>query len=310
MRKNLKWLIPLGVVVLIAAVYLYPAPRKSFEQIYANVPPEATDALVQFRENHPIQTLEVDGYNWEYVAFGEGTETVLFLPGLAGAYDIWWAQMEAMASNYRVISTSYPPVDSLEAMANGVLAILDQEDVEKANLVGSSLGGYFVQYLVAAYPERVERAIFANTFPPNDLMVEQTNTAGAVLPYLPEWLVFSGLRVGFRESVFPASGNSELVLAYLQEISYGRMTKAQLVNRFNVVIDPFTAPDITTLGIPVMIIESDNDPLVELSLREALKTTYPTATVHTLQDAGHYPYINDAETYTQLLMVFFASDGE
>jgi maspardin len=310
MRKNLKWLIPLGVVVLIAAVYLYPAPRKSFEQIYANVPPEATDALVQFRENHPIQTLEVDGYNWEYVAFGEGTETVLFLPGLAGAYDIWWAQMEAMASNYRVISTSYPPVDSLEAMANGVLAILDQEDEEKANLVGSSLGGYFVQYLVAAYPERVERAIFANTFPPNDLMVEQTNTAGAVLPYLPEWLVFSGLRVGFRESVFPASGNSELVLAYLQEISYGRMTKAQLVNRFNVVIDPFTAPDITTLGIPVMIIESDNDPLVELSLREALKTTYPTATVHTLQDAGHYPYINDAETYTQLLMVFFASDGE
>lgn len=96
--------------MLITVVSLYPAPRKSFEQIYANVPPEATEALVQFREHHPIQTLEVDGDHWEYVAFGEGTETVLFLHGLAGAYDIWWAQMEAMATNYRVISVTYPMV--------------------------------------------------------------------------------------------------------------------------------------------------------------------------------------------------------
>jgi maspardin len=305
MRKRLKWLIPLVLVMLISAVYLYPVPRKSFAEIYAKAPPEATTALVEFRENHPLQTVEVDGITWEYVAFGEGTETVVFLHGMTGAYDIWWAQMEAMAPDYRVISTTYPPIKSLAAMGDGVLAILDQEGVEKANLVGSSLGGYFVQYLVGNYPERVERAVFANTFPPNDLLAEQTKTIGALLPYLPEWLVLSVLRGSFRESVYPASGNSELVLAYMLEQSYGRMNKAQVMSRFHAVIDPFTAPNVTTLGIPVLIIEADNDPLVDSSLRDALKTTYPTATVHTLPDVGHFPYINEAETYTWLLKEFF-----
>jgi len=307
MRPYLKWLIPLVFVLLIAVVYLYPVPRKSFGEIYVDAPPEAAAALVAFRENHPLQTVEVAGVAWEYIAFGEGAETVVFLHGMTGAYDIWWQQMEALATDYRVISTTYPPVNSLAAMRDGVFAILDQEGVEKANLVGSSLGGYFVQYLVANHPERIERAVFANTFPPNDLIAAQNKTIGALLPYLPEWLVISVLRGSFRENVYPAAGNSELVLAYMLEQSYGRMSKAQVVGRFYAVVDPFTAPDIAALGIPVMIIEADNDPLVDPVLREALKTTYPTATVHTLQAVGHFPYINEGETYIGLLEDFLAA---
>ena len=38
--------------------------------------------------------------------------------------------------------------------------------------------------------------------------------------------------------------------------------------------------------VPVLIIESDNDPLVELKLREQLKATYPNSTVHTFLRQG------------------------
>ena len=56
-----------------------------------------------------------------------------------------------------------------------------------------------------------------------------------------------------------------------------------------------------------MIIEADNDPLVEEALREQLKDIYSSATVHTLSGVGHFPYLNQAETYTQLLLDFLAA---
>lgn len=108
-------------------------------------------------------------------------------------------------------------------------------------------------------------------------------------------------RGSIEENVYPASGYSALVLAYMLEQVSGRMSKAQITARAKAVIDSFTAPDPELLKIPVMIIEADNDPLVERVLREQLKTTYPTARVKTLHSVGHFPYLNEAEVYTELL---------
>jgi pimeloyl-ACP methyl ester carboxylesterase len=189
-------------------------------------------------------------------------------------------------------------------MSDGVFAILDAEGVERTNIVGTSLGGYLTQYIVANYPTRVLRAVFSNTFPPNDLIAEKNKSIGMALPFLPEWLVIDVLRGSFVASVYPASGNDELTLAFLNEISYGRMRKAQVVGRFHGVVEKFTAPNLATLNIPVMIIEADNDPLVELALRDQLKEIYPSAEVHTFSNVGHFPYLNRPEEYTELLSEF------
>ena len=126
------------------------------------------------------------------------------------------------------------------------------------------------------------------------------------MPFLPEWLVIDVLRGSFASSVYPASGNDELTLAFLNEISYGRMSKAQVVGRFHCVVEKFEAPELNTLGIPVLIVEADNDPLVELVLREQLKVVYPTAEVQTFSGVGHFPYLNRASEYTKILADFLA----
>ncbi|MFL7868208.1 MAG: alpha/beta fold hydrolase, partial [Anaerolineales bacterium] len=200
-----------------------------------------------------------------------------------------------------------PAVNSLEGMEQAVMAILEAQGVDQFHVVGSSLGGYFAQYLVARHPDRIQSAVFANTFPPNDILVEENKTIGTLLPYLPEWLVMNVLSGSMRESVYPASGDSELVLAFGLEQTYGRMRKAQVVGRFHCVVEPFEAPDLAALGIPALIIEADNDPLVEKTLREQLKQTYPTAGVVTLSN-GHFPYLSMPETYTQILREFFAEE--
>jgi maspardin len=308
MKKRLKWLIPMLLVVLIIAVYIWPVSKPSFEELYADVDANVVDSLAAFRTTHPIKTVVVNDKVWEYVALGQGENTIVFLHGMTGAYDIWWQQMDVLQQKYRVIAMTYPAADSLAEMAQGVTAILDAEGVERFNVVGSSLGGYFAQYLVANYPERVKSAVFANTFPPNDLIAEQNRVVGFLLPYLPEWLIMNVFSGSIRESVYPASEYSDLVLAFGLEQTGGRMNKGQIIGRFHSVIDTFTVPDLEALGIAAMIIESDNDPLVAPVLRSELKATYLSAAVHTFNGAGHFPYLNRAEEYARIIDEFFTTN--
>lgn len=303
MRSKLKWIVPLLIIAGLSILYLWPVPRVPFDALYAKVDPGIAYSLQSFRQANPPQRLQVDGVTWEYIATGEGQETILFLHGMTGAYDIWWQQIDALKEQYRIISVTYPPVQSLEGLETGVLAILEKEGVRDFNVVGTSLGGYFAQYLMAKHPERIRRAVLSNTFPPNDLIAEKNRVLGTLLPYLPQWLVLSVFRDNFRQTIYPTSGSDELTLAFLTEIGYGRMRKAQLVGRYYCAIEKFAVP---TPTVPVMIMESDNDPLVELTLREQLKATYPSATVHTFSGAGHFPYLNRAQEYTQLLVDFLS----
>lgn len=300
-------IIALVLLFILLAVYLWPVPRVPLAEVYAKVDPAILASLQAFRSAHPTKTLEVGGAKWEYVAFGKGEQTILFLHGMTGAYDIWWRVMEDLQTEYRVISVTYPAVDTLAEMAAGVLAVLDAEGVKEANIVGTSLGGYFAQYLVANHPDRVSRAVFSNTFPPNDLIKEKNGTIGALIPFLPEWLVIDVLRGSMVESIYPASGHDELTLAFLLEISYGRMSRAQVAGRYRCVVEKFDAPNPDALGIPVMIIEADNDPLVEEALRQQLKETYPSAVVHTLSGVGHFPYLPLSAEYADILREFFSS---
>ena len=287
----MKWLLfALGMLAAILLfVYFWPVPNKDFAELSDKVAPETRQSLLDFRAQYPEQVLIIDGQAWRYIAFGEGPETVLFLHGMTGADDIWWQQMEALASDYRVISLTYPPVETLAGMSNGALAVLDAAGVDRATVVGTSLGGYLAQYLMATHPERIEKAVLANTFPPNELLAEKNGGLIKILPFLSNWLVMKTFRGSFENRVYPASGNSELVLAYMLEQISGRMSKAQVTARAKAVIEDFTAPDPEALGIPVMIIEADNDPLVEEALREQLRQTYPAAPVHTLHAVGISP---------------------
>lgn len=296
-----KKILPL-IAVAAASVFFWPTPRPNLERLYAKVPKEKAAALGEFRKNTISKRIKVAGRKWDYLAAGTGPETILFLHGMTGAYDIWWQQVEAFKKDYRVIAVTYPAADTLADLDKGVAAVLEAEGVASFSVVGTSLGGYLAQYLVAKHPERVRKAVFANTFPPNDLLKEKNGKTGALIPFLPEWAVMMVLRGSFADRVYPASGNDELTLAFLNEIGSGRMTKAQVNGRYKCVVEKF-APAADT-AVPVLIIEASNDPLVEAALREELKRTYPKARTITV-DNGHFPYLGTPEVFNTALRTFF-----
>lgn len=225
---------------------------------------------------------------------------------MGGAYDIWWQQISALKANYRIISITLPEVHSLAGAVQGLLQILKEEGIDKVHIVGTSMGGYIGQYFLQAQPNKVEKLVLANTFPPNHVLKEKNAGLRRWIPYLPEWFIMRGFRKNVAEKVVPTSENSPLVAAYLYEQYSGYMSKSQFIGRMDVVLDYFE-PDynIAHIGVPKMIIESDNDPLITPDLQQALKKLYPEAFTFTFQGKGHFPYLNEPDNYAGLLEKFF-----
>ena len=303
--KKLRW--PLIILLIVIIIYQIPAPQADFFALYQHED-QAARQLRAFMQR-PVKTLTVDGITWRYLAGGQGDKTILFLHGMGGAYNLWWQQVAALQDRYRFITYTLPEeVDNLDKAAAGIRAILDEEKAGKIYLVGTSMGGYIAQYLLSAMPQRIEKAVLSNTFPPNKQIAAANAGKARAVKLMPEILVAQFGARQLQAKLLPAAQGDSLLAAFLPSLPF---SKKQFLNRYQVVIDPFfdNPGSYAQRRIQKLIIEADNDPLVEPGLRAKLKARYPDARVYTFHNAGHFPYINQAATYNKVLKTFFASDN-
>jgi len=307
MKKKL--LIALAIItIILIALYQIPRPKADFFENYKGED-KASDSLKEF-QSRSLESISVDGLVWNYFSGGQGTKTILFMHGMGGAYDLWWQQINALVSNYKIITYSLPEeIDNLAATQKGIEAILAKENVDHFYAIGTSMGGYIGQYLLRNMPERIDKLILGNTFPPNDLQRAKNAKTAKLVAWLPEILVAKSRDKKAETDLFPAGKNHALLRAFLPSLPF---SKKGFIGRYNVVVDNFTtnASTYQSKRIPKLIIESDNDPLVEPELRAALKSTYPEAEVFTFHNEGHFPYINAAEEYNTVISAFFAAESE
>ncbi len=291
------------LLVLIFIIYLIPARQKDFSKLYSRGD-QAANRLKAFMQK-PLKTIIINHVEWKYLITGPGGKTILFIHGMGGAYNLWWQQVEYFQDDYKIITFSLPPeIDNLEDAANGIIEILNKEGINELYVAGTSMGGYIAQYLANIMPEKIEKLVLSNTFPPNTLLEKQNKSRIKIVPYLPEIVIhkFAGLQL--RNSILPAAKHPELLAEFLPALPF---SKKQFVNRSYIVFDKFTPRpgNYEIKRIQKLIIESDNDPLVDKLLREQLKETYNDAMVYTFHGEGHFPYINAAEKYNSVLKRFF-----
>ena len=297
------------IILLVGIVisYFIPTKSKDFFKAY-NVNDTASKTLKEFQARS-TKTIEVDGVNWEYFSGGKGAKTILFIHGMGGAYDLWWQQINDFEYEYKVISFSLPEdINSLNSASNGIIKILETEKITKFYVVGTSMGGYIAQYLLKIIPDRIEKIVLGNTFPPNDLILEKNKEKSRIIPFLPEIVISKLGNKQLFEKILPAGNNDKLLTAFLPSLPF---SKKQFVNRYAVIVDKFIAKPSKYLvkRIPKLILESANDPLVAQELREDLKNLYSDAKVFNFNNAGHFPYINEAKSYNFQLKQFFDSDN-
>lgn len=97
---------------------------------------------------------------------------LVFSNSLGTDLRMWQPQAHALAGSFRVLrydtrghgrSDAPPGPYTLDQLGGDLLALLDALNIARANICGLSLGGMTALWLAAHHPDRVERAVFANT---------------------------------------------------------------------------------------------------------------------------------------------------
>jgi pyruvate dehydrogenase E2 component (dihydrolipoamide acetyltransferase) len=109
---------------------------------------------------------EVDGIRVRYAERGgdDARQTVLFIHGFGGDLDNWLFNLDALAERHKVVALDLPahgqstpklPGTKLSDLAGFVARFMDELKIDKAHLVGHSMGGGVASQMAVDAPARV-----------------------------------------------------------------------------------------------------------------------------------------------------------
>lgn len=257
---------------------------------------ESRDA---FAAAHPEERVTLNGREWGVIEAGADGPVLLLIPGTLGRGDIFWQQIEALKDRARIVTVSYPATGGVAEWVEDLALLMDQRGIEKATVLGSSLGGYLVQFLAALYPEKVVRLLPANT-------LVSTEASRSRPPYTSDLNTapVEELRKGFAMALGAwreaHPDQSELVDLLLAEVG-GRIPEPELRSRLNGLKK---APPLPKLDFPkdrIATIEGDDDPLISKDMREEARALLQPGTSYRFAWGGHFPYVVRPDLYVSLL---------
>ncbi|WP_285763773.1 alpha/beta fold hydrolase [Biformimicrobium ophioploci] len=182
---------------------------------------------------------------------------------------------------------------SIADMANDAVGLLDHLQVEKAHIVGASMGGMIAQHAVLAHPERFYS------------LVSMMSTTGA--PDLPEAeqdalqaLFGAGLPENTREEVVYRGVHAVKVIGskkYFDEaqarslverqINRGRYKAGKLRQMQAVFADGDRTERLKAVKVPTLVLHGAEDPLVPPAHGKATADAIPGAEYMEIADMGH-----------------------
>jgi len=244
-----------------------------------------------------------------YREAGRGAPTVL-LHGLLGNARSWSWQFHLLSERYRVIAWDAPGYglsDTTEqdqdAFAEALLGLVDHLGCETVNLLGHSMGGVVAATFAARHPGRVARLVLSCTHvgyaqpadtPPTEKLLERLRDIES------QGLVAYG-QGRARAMVAPGATAEAIDLAALiaAETNPDGLFCATRMLQFADV-----RPLYAKLAMPVLIINGTEDPVVQPIMKQELLALNPKAERTEIAGTGHAPYLEDPETYSQIVTSF------
>src|SRR5215831_18711027 len=119
-------------------------------------------------QNIPLKKVHVGDIDVAYKMFGKG-DPILLIQGLGGSMNSWQPSiLKELSSNHTVIifnnrgvgnTTTGTKQFSIQQFANDTVGLLDALKIQKAEVLGFSMGSFIAQQLVVTHPEKVNRLL-------------------------------------------------------------------------------------------------------------------------------------------------------
>jgi 3-oxoadipate enol-lactonase len=229
---------------------------------------------------------------------------VLVLAGSLGTtHAIWEPQVDALAGPFRVLrydhpghGASLPGPRSIEELAQAVLSLLDELELERAAWCGLSLGGMVGMWLAANAPERIERLVLACTaphLPPPRFWQERADTVRAHgVAAVADAVVARWFTPRF------AAEHADVVRGFLGMLAatpsegYARCCEA--------LRDMDLRPELARIEAPTTVILGAHDPVVTLEARRDLSAIRGARVVEL--DAAHLASVERPVEFTEAVL--------
>jgi sigma-B regulation protein RsbQ len=248
----------------------------------------------------PALAATVDGANVHWTSTGSGP-AIIFVHGWTCDESSWQSQVPAFSQRYRVITLDLPghgksdmPKDgkfSMELFARAVEAVRSEAKVERAVLVGHSMGTPVIRQYATMFPARVAALVLV------DGLVQIAGGAAGFTP--PPMIGAEGVkaRENMVRGMFGPATTPELqqhilkmMLGTKEATAAGAMTATW--DQSWVKNDPITVP---VLGVYAAR---------PLASREAITRIFPKVEYHEIPGSAHFLMMEKPDEFNQLLSAF------
>ena len=250
-----------------------------------------------------MEKVNVNGVQLAYERRGKGSPLVL-LHGFPLDHHLWDEVVPLLEDTFDVIlpdlrgfgeSTTVDSPYSMDDYASDIAGLLDQLGVQKAAIVGHSMGGYAALAFARLYPERVSGLGLVSS---------------QVLADAPErkegrYKSAADVSANGIESVVatmtPKFTSDERLQSYARE-SMEQQQPAAYVGALKAMAERADSTALLpSFSFPVVIVHGDTDALIPIDRAREVKEALPQAHLVEISGAGHIPMLEAKEKTAEAL---------
>jgi pimeloyl-ACP methyl ester carboxylesterase len=228
---------------------------------------------------------------------GDGSDVLVFCHGLGGTHAVWYQQVAHFAGRYRTItwdargfgrSTNLSKAATVTTASADLGRVFDALGVERAHVVGQSMGGWTALGFALAQPERVRSLVLTNTLAGVGSGGWAAAARTAPAPPPPS--------VGSHPALGDTLRRTDPAKAFLyQQLGSALAHPAEALA--SLFATEFDDAALSALRCRVLMVASDEDRIFPAPLIEASAASIPGARVVTIAGAGHSTYFERPDAW-------------
>ena len=255
----------------------------------------------------------VFGQKIQYVEAGAGP-TVILLHGLGGSSQAWGLNTAALAEKYHVIvpdqigfgKSDKPLVNyRIRTYVDFLDQFCKQLKIERATLVGSSMGGWIAAMFTASFPDRVDKLVLvdaAGYAPPKDF---DTRVYFALNPSTRAEMKALIAKVFYNKAFQTDAAVDQAIAARL---AAGDGYTINSITESIIRGEDFLDDVVKTIKRPTLIIWGRQDGLVSLAEGERFNKDIAGSKLIVIEQCGHVPNTEKPGEFNAAVLKFLAGE--
>jgi pimeloyl-ACP methyl ester carboxylesterase len=261
-----------------------------------------------------------------YVEMGEGPPLV-FVHGLSGCWQNWLENIPRFAANHRVVAvdlsgfghSELPSEDiSIPGYGRFMDAFLGQIGVERAALVGNSMGGFIAAETAISHPSRVEKLVLVSAAGGPTLRDRNNAMQSRVMRGARLFAPIAAAAIARREHLIRRPRLRRMLLLKVArhpdrlepELCYEVASgggKPGFLDALQAILDYDFEHRLAEISCPTLIVWGRNDEIVPVEDAYEYERLIPSARKVVFEDTGHVPMLERPDRFNELVEEFVSS---